>query len=261
MIDWWLYSLAGAGVGFIVGLTGIGGGALMTPLLVMGFGVAPTFAVGTDLLFASITKLFGAAVHGRHGTIDWLIVRRLAIGSLPAAGLTTAFLAVYGHQKIGQGLIIHAIGAALVLTAGGLLLKNQLHKIGRRLRTDTPTQFKALQPALTIAAGAVLGVLVAMTSVGAGALGTVMMVYLYPYRMTPAKLVGTDLAHALPLALVAGLGHLIIGNVDFQLLGLLLLGSIPGVLIGSMVSTRAPSVWVARAIAVVLAIVGVRLLA
>ena len=261
MIDWWLYSLAGAGVGFIVGLTGIGGGALMTPLLVMGFGVAPTFAVGTDLLFASITKLFGAAVHGRHGTIDWLIVRRLAIGSLPASGLTTAFLAVYGHQKIGQGLIIHAIGAALVLTAVGLLLKNQLHRIGRRLRTDTPAQFKALQPALTVAAGAVLGVLVSMTSVGAGALGTVMMVYLYPYRMTPAKLVGTDLAHALPLALVAGLGHLIIGNVDFRLLGLLLLGSIPGVLVGSVISSRAPSVWVARAIAVVLAIVGARLLA
>jgi len=261
MIDWWLYSLAGAGVGFIVGLTGIGGGALMTPLLVMGFGVAPTSAVGTDLLFASITKLFGAAMHGRHGTIDWLIVRRLAIGSLPAAGLTAAFLAVYGHQKIGQGLIIHAIGAALVLTAIGLLLKNRLHKIGRRLRTDTPAQFKALQPALTVLAGAALGVLVAMTSVGAGALGTVMMVYLYPYRMTPAKLVGTDLAHALPLALVAGLGHLIIGNVDFQLLGLLLLGSIPGILVGSMISTRAPSVWVARAIAAVLAIVGFRLLA
>ena len=110
-------------------------------------------------------------------------------------------------------------------------------------------------------AGVILGVLVTMTSVGAGALGTVMMVYLYPYRLTPAKLVGTDLAHALPLALVAGAGHLLIGNVDFTLLGWLLLGSVPGILLGSLVSTRAPATWVARAIAVVLAIVGVRLLA
>ena len=261
MIEWWLFSLAGAGVGFVVGLTGIGGGALMTPLLVMVFGVAPSFAVGTDLLFASITKLFGAAVHGRNGTIDWLVVRRLALGSLPAAGLTAAFLAIYGQQKIGHGLIITALGVALILTAAGLLLKNQLHKIGRRLRTDMPVRFKAWQPALTVLAGVVLGVLVTLTSVGAGALGTVMMVYLYPYRLTPAKIVGTDLAHALPLALVAGMGHLIIGNVDFQLLGWLLLGSIPGILLGSIVSTRAPAAWVARAIAVVLAIIGLRLIA
>ena len=260
MIDGWAYSVAGAGVGFVVGLTGIGGGALMTPILVMLFGIAPGLAVGTDLLFASITKFFGAAMHGRHGTIEWLVVRRLALGSLPAAGLTTAFLALYGGQKIGEGVILHALGVALVLTATGLMLKGRLHGIGRRLRTDMPIRFKALQPALTVAAGVILGVLVTMTSVGAGALGTVMMVYLYPYRLTPAKIVGTDLAHALPLALVAGLGHLAIGNVDFTLLGWLLLGSIPGILLGALVSTRAPATWVARAIAVVLAIIGVRLL-
>ncbi len=261
MIEWWLFSLAGAGVGFVVGLTGIGGGALMTPILVMLFGVSPSLAVGTDLLFASITKVFGAAVHGRKGTIDWLVVRRLALGSLPAAALTATFLAIYGHQKIGHGVILHALGIALVLTAVGLLLKGRLHAIGRRLRTDLPVRFKAMQPALTVAGGVVLGVLVTMTSVGAGALGTVMMVYLYPYRLTPAKLVGTDLAHALPLALVAGIGHLMIGNVDFSMLGWLLAGSIPGILLGSTVSTRAPAAWVARAIAVVLAIIGIRLLA
>jgi uncharacterized membrane protein YfcA len=260
MIDGWLYTVAGAGVGFVVGVTGIGGGALMTPILVMLFGVAPGLAVGTDLVFASITKLFGAAMHGRHGTIDWIVVRRLALGSLPAAGLTAAFLAVYGGQKLGEGVILHALGAALVLTAAGLLLKGRLHSIGRRLRTDIPEKFKGMQPALTVVAGVILGVLVTMTSVGAGALGTVMMVYLYPYRLTPAKLVGTDLAHALPLALVAGAGHLLIGNVDFALLGWLLLGSVPGILVGSLVSTRAPATWVARAIAVVLAVVGVRLL-
>ena len=261
MVDGWLYSVAGAGVGFVVGLTGIGGGALMTPILVMLFGVAPGLAVGTDLLFASVTKAFGAAMHGRHGTIDWLVVRRLALGSLPAAGLTAAFLAVYGGQKLGEGAILHALGVALVLTAIGLMLKRRLHGIGRRLRTDMPVRFKSVQPVLTVAAGVILGVLVTMTSVGAGALGTVMMVYLYPYRLTPAKIVGTDLAHALPLALVAGLGHLMIGNVDFTLLGWLLLGSIPGILAGSLVSTRAPATWVERAIAVALAVIGVRLLA
>ncbi len=252
--------MSGAGVGFVIGLTGIGGGALMTPLLMMGFGVAPTLAVGTDLLFASITKFFGAAIHGRQGTIDGLVVRRLAAGSLPAAGLTSAVLAIYGQQKIGQGLIVHTLGIAIVLTSAGLLLKSQLHAIGRRLRTDMPVRFKAWQPALTVCAGIVLGILVTLTSVGAGALGTVAMVYLYPYRLTPAKIVGSDLAHALPLALVAGMGHLIIGNVDFGLLGWMLLGSIPGILIGSMIAMRVPSVWVARAIAFVLAVVGARLL-
>ncbi len=261
MIDGWVYSFAGAGVGFVVGVTGIGGGALMTPILVMLFGVAPTVAVGTDLLFASITKVFGAAMHGRHGTIDWLVVRRLALGSLPAAGLTAAFLAVYGSRKIGDGVILHALGVALLLTALGLLLKGRLQRLGRRLRTDIPVKFKSWQPGLTVAAGVIIGVLVTLTSVGAGALGTVMMIYLYPYRLTPAKIVGTDLAHALPLALVAGMGHLLIGHVDFALLGWLLLGSIPGILLGSLVSTRAPANWVARAIALVLAIIGVRLLA
>lgn len=260
MIDWWIYSLAGGGVGFIVGLTGIGGGALMTPILMTGFGVAPNLAVGTDLLFALVTKMFGATVHGRHGTIDWVVVRRLAWGSLPAAALTAVFLAAFGHEKIGRGLIVTTLGVALIVTGGVLLLKNRLHDIGRRLRTDMPAQFKALQPALTVVAGVIIGVLVTLTSVGAGALGTVMMAYLYPYRLTPAKLVGTDLVHALPLALVAGMGHLFIGNVNFQLLGWLLAGSIPGILLGSVISTRASSTWIGRAIAIVLGIVGFRLL-
>lgn len=261
MTDWAAFSLAGAGVGFVVGLTGIGGGALMTPILVMLFGVTPSLAVGTDLLFASITKFFGAAVHGRNGTVDWTIVRRLAVGSLPAAALTALALEWIGRDRLGRGLILNALGLALVMTAAGLLFRGRLHAIGRRLRTHSPERFKALQPALTVAAGAVLGVLVTLTSVGAGALGSVALVYLYPYRMRPAKLVGTDLAHALPLALVAGAGHLLIGNVDFALLGWLLLGSIPGILLGATLSARAPEAVVGRAIAIVLGIVGIRLLA
>jgi len=260
VIEGWHYSLAGAGVGAVVGMTGIGGGALMTPILVMLFGVSPHSAVGTDLLFASVTKMFGVGVHGRHGTVDWLVVRRLATGSLPLAAITALLLSTSGSQGVGAGFILHALGVALVLTAVGLVLKKQLHRIGRRLRINAPERFKGLQPALTVAAGAVLGVLVALTSVGAGALGTVMLVYLYPFRMTPSKLVGTDLAHALPLAMVAGTGHLLIGNVDFALLGWLLLGSIPGILLGATFSARAPEAFIRPAIAVVLGVVGLRLL-
>ncbi|MBC7804327.1 MAG: sulfite exporter TauE/SafE family protein [Candidatus Parcubacteria bacterium] len=256
----WISTLAGFGVGIVVGLTGVGGGALMTPILVMVFGVAPHTAVGTDLLFASITKFFGAAVHQSRGTVDWQVVRRLAVGSVPAAAATASLLGWLGTAQLREGLILKALGLALVCTAVGLIVKMRLHAWGRRRRTATPAVFKAAQPALTVIAGVVLGVLVTLTSVGAGALGTVILVYLYPYRLTPAKLVGTDLAHAIPLALTAGAGHLLLGNVDFGLLGMLLIGSIPGILIGSLLSTRIPEHLVRMAIALVLLFVGARLL-
>lgn len=259
MIDF-ATALSGFGVGVVVGLTGIGGGALMTPLLVLVFGVAPQTAVGTDLLFACITKVFGVIVHGNRGTVDWGVVRRLASGSLPAALVTVVLLGVLGTGQVRSGVILHALGVALLLTALGLLLRRRLREIGRVLRTDTPVIFKQWQPGLTVIAGAVVGCLVSLTSVGAGALGTVAMAYLYPYRLTPAKLVGTDLAHAIPLALVAGAGHLVLGNIDLGLLANLLLGSIPGILIGSALSTRAPEALVRNAIATVLLIVAGKLL-
>ena len=253
-------SAAGFGVGVVVGLTGIGGGALMTPLLVLVFGVAPHTAVGTDLVFACITKLFGVFAHGRRGTVDWLVVRRLAAGSLPAALLAMLWLALAESSQRRAGVIMPVLGAALLLTAGGLLLRRHLHEVGKRLRTVSPAQFKRVQPALTVVAGFVVGALVALTSVGAGALGTVALVYLYPYRLSPAKLVGTDLAHAIPLTLIAGAGHLALGNIEFGLLGSLLLGSIPGILLGSMFSARAPEAIVRYAMAIVLVVVAVRLL-
>ena len=253
-------TIAGFGVGVIVGMTGIGGGALMTPLLLLLFGVAPQTAVGTDLFFACITKVFGVAVHGRRGTVDWQIVRRLALGSLPAATLSLLMLAYFRSAQIRSGLIVHALGVVLLLTAAGLMLRGRLHEVGRALRLRTPAEFKRAQPGLTVLAGAIVGCLVALTSVGAGALGTVMLVYLYPYRLNGGKLVGTDLAHAIPLTLAAGAGHLVLGNVDFGLLGNLLMGSIPGVLLGSMLSTRAPDGVIRFAIAGVLAIVALRLL-
>ena len=253
-------TLSGLLVGIVVGLTGVGGGALMTPILVLFFGIAPQTAVGTDLLVAAVTKVFGTAVHHRHGSVDWQVVGRLARGSLPAAALTLAWMQWSGSHRVSDGLIINAVAVALIATALGMLFKQRLHQAGRRHRIARPEAFRRLQRWLTSVAGAILGVLVALTSIGAGALGTVMMVHLYPLRLTPHKLVGTDLAHAIPLALLAGLGHLFIGNVDTTLLVNLLLGSIPGVLLGSLLGTRAPMRLVQGAISLVLVAVGVKML-
>lgn len=256
----WMTGFAGLLVGTIVGITGVGGGALMTPILVLLFGVAPQTAVGTDLLYASITKVFGTAVHHNHGTVDWGVVKRLAWGSLPAAALTLGWMSLTETNRVKSGFIIDAVGIALIVTSLGMLLKDKLHALGRNLRVGDSEKFKHVQPVLTVAAGALLGVLVTLTSIGAGALGTVMLVYLYPLRLNASKLVGTDLAHAIPLALIAGLGHLTLGNVDYRLLVNLLLGSIPGVLLGAMVSTRAPLTFIRYAIAIVLGAVAIKML-
>jgi hypothetical protein len=255
-----LNALAGFLVGMLVGFTGVGGGSLMTPLLVFMFGVAPQTAVGTDLLFASITKTVGGWVHGRRGSIDWLVLRRLCAGSLPAAALTVALLH-YSPQQAGiRAIILPALGVALILTSVAMIFKARLHRLGQRLRTNSPDRFKHLQSPLTVVAGAVLGFLVTLTSVGAGALGVVMLVYLYPYRLTPAKLVGTDIAHAIPLTLVAGLGHMSMGNIDFRLLAALLVGSIPGIILGSRMTFRLDDRYVRGAIAILLGAVGAKLL-
>ena len=232
----------------------------MTPVLLLFFGVAPQTAVGTDLVFACVTKVFGVMVHGRRGTVDWQIVWRLALGSLPAALVTVLLLGYLKGSQIRGGLIVHALGAVLLLTAAGLFLRRRLHEFGKTLRTRTPAEFKHAQPALTVLAGVVVGCMVALTSVGAGALGTVALVYLYPYRLTAKKLVGTDLAHAIPLTLVAGAGHLVLGNIDTVLLLNLLCGSIPGIILGSLMSSRAPESIIRNVMAGVLALVGVKLL-
>jgi uncharacterized membrane protein YfcA len=247
-------------VGVLVGFTGVGGGALMTPLLVFVFGVAPQTAIGTDLLFASITKGVGTFVHGSRGSIDWLVLRRLAAGSLPAAALTVGVLHYFPDKELVRALLLPALGVALIATSVAMLFQPKLARLGRTLRTNSPTDFKAAQPALTVLSGAFLGMLVTLTSVGAGALGVVMLVYLYPFRLTPQKLVGTDIAHAVPLTLVAGLGHLGLGNVNFPLLASLLIGSSPGIILGSRLSIKASGVRVRHAVAVMLAVVGARLL-
>lgn len=260
MID--VLAVAGLAVGILVGLTGVGGGALMTPLLVLLFGYAPGVAVATDLLFAAVTKACGVGVHYRTGTIDHGVLGRLLLGSLPAAVLLGIGLHVWGLEHSGalDTLIRQALACLLLLSAAGIFCRNWLHRLGCSLRVGHAEQFKSWQRRLTIAAGALIGVAVTLTSVGAGALGAVALLYLYPFRLQGARLVATDLAHAIPLALVAGLVHWLAGAVDWELLGSLLLGSIPGVLIGVWLSHRLAVRWVSLAIACLLSASGFKLL-
>jgi uncharacterized protein len=252
--------IAGFGVGTAVGMTGVGGGSLMTPILVLLFGFAPVTAVGTDLWFAAVTKTVGGALHHRSGTVDWEVMRRLSMGSIPTAIATMSWMHYTGTGPSRNGIFIHFLGAVLLLTAIVILLRKKLQSIGRGRRTTTPDSFKRVQPPLTVLAGAILGLLVSLTSVGAGAMGTVMLLYLYPLRMTPSRLVGTDIVHAIPLTVVAGTGYLLMGNVDLHLLGNLLIGSIPGVLIGTLIASRANETFLRTAIALILVAVSSKLL-
>jgi uncharacterized membrane protein YfcA len=253
------YAVAGALTGLVVGLTGVGGGALMTPILLLFFGVAPTAAIATDLWFAVITKLAGACVHQQAGRVDWQVVRRLWAGSLPVAILVVLYT-IMGNQIAKQGWLTQAIGAMVLITAAGLLLSPRLLAIARRRRLEHPYAFKAMQPGLTVLAGAALGLSVALTSVGAGALGSVMLLYLYPLRMAPHRLVATDLVHAIPLAAVAGLGYLAAGLVDWKTLFSLLSGSLPGIVVGSLLASRMPGRLLQLMVATILFAVGVMVL-
>jgi uncharacterized membrane protein YfcA len=252
-----LYSASGFGVGMLVGLTGVGGGALMTPLLVLLFGIHPATAVGTDLLYASVTKTAGTVVHGMSNTVDWTITRRLAFGSVPATALTLAFLAYFSHRS-GEGaggLITTVLGFALILTAIALLFRKRiLDLFAARVGEFEPGRAKAL----TIGLGAVLGVLVSLSSVGAGAIGVTVLLILYP-RLPVARIVGSDIAHAVPLTLIAGIGHWFLGSIDWGLLVSLLVGSIPGITIGSYIGARIPDRVLRPILASTLAVVGGRL--
>ncbi len=251
-----LHAIAGLLVGFLVGLTGVGGGSLMTPILVLLFGVAPGTAVGTDLLFASVTKVVGSTVHGKRETVDWHIMRRLAMGSVPAAAITLFLISDFGKLSKGSShVIMLCLGGMLIVTSIATLFQKRLAVMAKqRERLDDR---QALIP--TVALGALLGVAVSISSVGAGAIGVTALLMLYP-ALRVAKIVGTDIAHAVPLTLVAGLGHWIIGDVDFNLLASLLVGSLPGAVIGSMLSTRSPDHVLRPALAAVLMISGIRLL-
>ena len=254
----WHYSIAGVLVGMLVGLTGVGGGSLMTPLLVIVFNFHPATAVGTDLLYASATKTVGTAVHGWRGTVDWKVVRRLALGSLPATLLTLwALSSAAKSAKDTAPTISIVLGVVLILTAIAMFFRTRI------VSAFAPSVAQVVDErriaVLTTVLGVVLGVMVSLTSVGAGALGMTALLILYP-RAPINRLVGSDIAHAVPLTLIAGLGHWWLGSVDFSLLVSLLAGSIPGIVVGSLVATRVSDKVLVPILAAVLALVGAKLL-
>jgi uncharacterized membrane protein YfcA len=251
-----LYSASGFAVGLLVGFTGVGGGSLMTPLLVLLFGIHPATAVGTDLLYAGLTKTCGSLVHGINDAIDWRVVRRLASGSVPAAALALWTLSHFGVDAKGtNAAITTTLGFALILTAVTLLFRRRL-LTGASAFLDRRSDKEI--GLLTIALGAALGVLVSMSSVGAGAIGVTALLMLYP-KMPTVRIVGSDIAHAVPLTLIAGAGHWWLGSVDWLLLISLLTGSIPGIAIGSHFASRVPERVLRPLMAGMLAVVGGKL--
>jgi len=251
-----LYAVSGFFVGGLVGMSGVGGGSLMTPLLVLLFGIHPSTAVGTDLLYAAATKTVGTAVHGASGTVDWGIVARLAAGSAPATLITLLLLAHAEKQWVATNHVITVVlGVAMIATAVAILFKNM---IVRRFRNGAGPMDPGRATALTVALGALLGTLVSLSSVGAGAIGMTVLLVLYP-TLPINRLVGADIAHAVPLTLIAGFGHWMIGSVDFHLLGSLLTGSIPGIILGSLLASRVPERILRPALASALVLVGSRL--
>jgi uncharacterized membrane protein YfcA len=251
-----LFMLSGFFVGLLVGQTGVGGGSLMTPILVLLFGIHPATAVGTDLLYACATKSVGTLVHGLNHTVDWRIVRRLASGSVPATVLTLLGISHFSAGGPGSGHVISLVlGVMLLLTAVSLIFRQHfLRLMGPVLDQVTPGQAAWL----TVITGVILGSLVTLSSVGAGAIGVTALLMLYP-RVPMKVIVGSDIAHAVPLTLVAGIGHWWLGAVNWMMLGSLLSGSIPGIVLGSYLAARVPDAVLRPILAAVLCVVGGRL--
>lgn len=249
------YIIAGFVVGFLVGLTGVGGGSLMTPVLLLFFHIKPAVAVGTDLLFASATKTVGIFAHGKLGNIDWKMVTLLALGSVPASIATILVLKTMDVESSGAiATIKFWLGIALIVTSIAVLLRNKLMALVAKDQW-IPVQYV---PTLTVLLGVVLGSLVTLTSVGAGALGVTALIMLYPKEKI-TTIVGSDIAHAVPLTLVAGIGHATLGTINYELLGTLLIGSLPGIYLGSHLSSKIAEHWVRIALACILIYVGLKL--
>ena len=252
----WIYPVSGFAVGLIVGLTGVGGGSLMTPLLVLAFGISPATAVGTDLLYAALTKAGGTVAHHNRANINWRIVGLLAAGSIPASLLTVWGLHAIGTEsKAFNSVVTTSLGIALILTAIAIVFRSQFSKKQAYRDPFAPLVISQRTAITTVVTGLVLGVLVTISSVGAGALGTLALFLLYP-QLPTRQIVGTDIAHAVPLTLVAGLGHAALGTVDYFLLGSLLIGSLPGIWLGSHLSTHVPERVLRSALAAMLFIIG-----
>jgi uncharacterized membrane protein YfcA len=252
----WLAVVSGFGVGAIVGLTGVGGGSLMTPLLLTVFKLNPAVAIGTDLWFAAITKISGSAAHHRHGNVDYRITGLLLLGSIPASLATIGLMHYTGVTKGWASALTLSLGIALLLTAVTVAYRQAWHAVGMRLERWLPEERKAV---FTVLSGLILGVLVSLSSIGAGAIGATLILLLYP-RMETRRLVGTDIAHAVPLTLVAGIGHATLGHVDWGLLGTLLLGSIPGIWLGAQLTRKLPEHLVRALLCVALVTAGLKVI-
>ena len=251
-----LYSLSGFAVGALVGMTGVGGGSLMTPLLILLFGVHPATAVGTDLLYAAATKTGGSLVHGYARSIDWRVVRRLATGSVPATLVTLAVLSHFNLSgDAARNLITLVLSVALLATAFVLVFGEAIVAAYRARVAELDSHRTAVN---TILVGIVLGVLVSISSVGAGAIGVIALIMLYP-QLPMARIVGSDIAHAVPLTLIAGTGHWMMGSVDWHIIGSLLAGSLPGIFVGSYFAIRVPERALRLVLATTLFIVGSRI--
>lgn len=251
------YIVAGFGVGILVGLTGVGGGSLMTPLLTLMFGVSPSVAVGTDLAFASLTKVAGTVAHRYRRTVHWDIVRLLCIGALPAAVIAAIFLKRFGalSPEIGH-FIRYAIAGSVSLTVVALLFRSRMQAW---LTAHPEKQLHGTSLATaTVLSGILLGTLVTISSIGAGAIGATLLVLLYP-KLSPAEIAGTDIAYAVPLTAIAALGHWWLGSINWELLGTLLIGSVPGITIGSLAARKVPEKLLRGLLGLILITVAVKL--
>ncbi len=260
-MEQWGFSVAGLVVGIAVGATGVGGGSLMTPILILFYGVQPAVAVGTDLLYASISKAFGVTLHGRNGSVDWKIVGWMAAGSLPATALTLIVLSQIEPGPSMDKVIKLVLAVAIVLTASFALLQEPLAQFARRRGWVLPGgALERAQRPLTVLAGVLIGALVTISSVGAGVIGMMMLLLLYP-RHEPIKLVGSDLAHAVLITGIAGLGHAGLGTVDYRMLAFLLIGAIPGIWLGTRIGFRLSPAPLKRLIAGFLVFIGLTMVA
>ncbi|MFM8901698.1 MAG: sulfite exporter TauE/SafE family protein [Burkholderiales bacterium] len=252
----WMAILSGLGVGIIVGMTGVGGGSLMTPLLLSVFKLNPAVAIGTDLWFAAITKISGSVAHHQSGHVQWRLTAWLLAGSIPASLATISLMHFTGITKGWASTLTFSLGIALLLTAVTVAYRQAWHAVGLRLERWIPDNRK---PAITVLCGLILGVLVSLSSIGAGAIGATMIMLLYP-RLESHKVVGTDIAHAVPLTLVAGIGHATLGHVNWGLLVWLLMGSVPGIWLGAKLTRHLPEKLVRALLCVSLVTAGLKVI-
>lgn len=255
-----LYAAAGGSVGFIVGMTGVGGGSLMTPLLLL-FGFSPSVAIGTDLLYAAITKAGGVVTHSRQKTVEWQIVGLMAAGSLPSAILTMFFLHHLQNRGVEyNNILTTTLGIMLIITALVLLFRTTLLRERHQLAGEHSTVGlfeKRHAKGLTWFMGVILGAMVTLSSVGAGAFAAAVLMMLYP-RMAIIRIIGTDLAHAVPLTAIAGIGHITLGHVNWNLLAGLLIGSLPAIWLGTKLAYKVPNKVMQPLMATVLLLLGIK---